>query len=545
MNLNSIFEQVDFDIRNAQYDGAFKKLLELEPIAQECRRALSKIESIKEGNIEIESSVIILLNFSGFLIDIGSAQKNNENLEYGIKIAKEVQVKLDENHRLYSNYCYNIANGISGLIQNIQHSSEEYYLIGSKLPEEAKKFYRLIIPKINKNDRFLLPILTNYANLLNGRFGRIIESLHFYNKALSLDPTFAMALANKGYVQSLFAYVIDERAKAVLLHEAYVNITIAIKKGLDLGPKKYFQSIITDIIEPIYPDVSLNGYDISCKGKLKNRKTFEDFYRRFCIENDLYLNPLSNSHHCDAALYDPLIIKNMIVNKEEGKKYLRFSSYFNQIKQEYNFARYLAAQSFYKDPSSKFIDDDVVLIDTLEFSAYSIFLEQARASFRISYSILDKIAFIVNDYFNLGLKEREVSFRKLSNIRNKKILELLFPLRNPYLAAILDLANDFENDHFKNIRDLRNTFEHRFKNVHLFSFTNNIDPNISSAETDILTTKNFRNLLIELLIIIKSSIFYLALMIDFEERKKISEIDDSKIAVIPIADLTNELKGGF
>lgn len=157
---------------------------------------------------------------------------------------------------------------------------------------------------------------------------------------------------------------------------------------------------------------------------------------------------------------------------------------------------------------------------------YNIFIEQARVAYRVAFSILDKIAFIVNDYYELGFSDKSISFEKISirkhfiDMPNTKItnkLKKLTPINNPFLAAIIDLANDFTGDYFENIREVRRTLEHRFYNIYMMS------------DDGKLTPEYFRDTLLELLKLIKSAIFYTVLMIDWQERKKLGQVDKSKI----------------
>jgi tetratricopeptide (TPR) repeat protein len=543
-NLNEIFNDINLSIKGGNYDKALESLKLLKPLVDDRISKLPDDVEINDKDKRLNSFIVLVLNYAGFTIDCGSAINNVTVIDEGMEYAKKIFIKLKPTHYLYSTFVYNIANGYGELLQIRQHSMEQHYWVADNLTEEAKKLYRECLKKVSETDKFILPILTNYANLLNGRLGRIIESLHFYNRALSKDPNFAMALSNKGYVQSLFASVIGGEAQKVLLHEAYQNIRKAINIGLDVGPRNYFESIIENTIVKMYPAVVSLGEDIGCKIVLKKDKKFESFYKIFCISNDLFLNPISNSHQCPAALYDPLTIRRMIVQKEERNKFYNFSSYFNQIKQEYNFARFLIVQSFYKDSNIKFIDEGVILLDTLEYSAYSVFLEQAKTGFRIAYSILDKIAYVINDYFNLRMNKKTIYFNHLSPLWDKNILERFYPLQNPYVAALLDLATDFRNGHFQEISELRNTFEHRFRDVHIFAIPRRVTPEDEKiSNIDMLTTKRFRELLLELLVVVKSAIFYLALMIDWEERLKSQKIGEDKIASIYLHEIPDNLKG--
>lgn len=519
-NLNTIFSRIDLAIKKADFMGALKEVFLLKPIVEIYFEEIKKNELIKEGDKKTDYFLKTIFNYGGFLIDCGIMIKDEKLLDEGIFYTKNLFKRVTNENKLYTNLAYNLANGLEGKLKIKQHTSNHYYWVGEKNTEETKKLYRGILDQISSNNNLILPILTNYANLLNGRLGRVLESLNYYNKALYINSNFSMALANKGYVQSLFATVLSGEASGIFLHEAYFNIEKALKIGLEEGPRRYFKSVQEQIKE-IFPEVGDLGEDISCENGLNDKVgSFESFYKYFCNTNNLFLNPISNNHKCEAALYDPLTIKRMIVNKGEGdNKFYKITNYFNQIKQEFVLARYLAAQSFYQDKSLKFIDEGVVLLDTLDYSVFNIYLEQARTSFRISYSILDKIAYIFNDYLNLGLNEKSIYFYKLSPLYSDNVFNKLYPIQNPYKSAILDLANDFRNGYFQKLSDLRNSFEHRFKSLHIFAIPRRVtESDTKNDATEMLTPREFRNLLVELLIIVKAAIFYLVLMIDWEER---------------------------
>ena len=540
MSLYKTFSNIDWCIKNAEFDTAIEELNLLKPIIIENFSALSEIDKIKPGDERTDRAVVLVLNYCGFLISCGDIKKDKSVIEEGMSYAQSVFSKLSSDHSLYSSYGYNLANGYSSLYE-IKQNFHEQFFIGDKQTEEAKQLYRTILTNIDSCNKLILSILTNYANLLNGRLGRSIEALHVFDRALDIEPKFSMALANKGYVQNLLASVTDGEAKKVLLHEAYINIKKAINLGLEVGPRQYFEGIIENNIKKIFPDISSLGENIECSITLSDEGDFKSYYKKFCVSHGLYLNPISKSHQCAAATYDPLIITKMLVEKSQLNKLYKFSGYFNQIKQEYVFARYLTAQSFYQDPSIKFIDEDVVLLNTLEYSAHSIFLEQARTAFRVSYSILDKIAFFMNEYLDLGFPENRIYFYLFSPLHRKNKLEKLYPIQNPYLAAILDLATDFTNGHFEKISKLRNALEHRFKSVHIFDIPQN---DVEEENINKMTTKEFRELLVEFLVIVKSAIFYLALFIDWEEKKKVKEKGDHKLVPIRLHELKDELKGG-
>ena len=69
---------------------------------------------------------------------------------------------------------------------------------------------------------------------------------------------------------------------------------------------------------------------------------------------------------------------------------------FNQIKQEYVYARYLCFNSIEVD-SVHYADENVYLIDCLDYVQYSIRVEGLKASFKTLYSLLDKVAMFINE----------------------------------------------------------------------------------------------------------------------------------------------------
>ena len=71
---------------------------------------------------------------------------------------------------------------------------------------------------------------------------------------------------------------------------------------------------------------------------------------------------------------------------------------FNQIKQEYVYARYLCFNSIEID-SVHYADEYVNLIDCLDYVQYSIRIEGLKAAFKTLYSLLDKVAMLINEYY--------------------------------------------------------------------------------------------------------------------------------------------------
>lgn len=475
--------------------------------------------------IDVTASDRTAFSYAALAIDIGNLCPNRDLLERGLEITRSLKDRFSKTEEMYGLCCYNLANALETKVKWKQHSSDHHYCVGDPELEEAKANYREAIETLNDQQPTKPMIWVNYGNLLNGRTGRCLEAFECYERALSLHPDFAMALANKGYAQRLFAGVIGGDAGKVLLLEAYNLVRQGLTEGIERGPHRFFKSLLSDI-KKLFPKPEDLNVPIECRNSLElKERSFRDFYRNFCHKERLYLNPLGRNHRCEAALCDPLVLKRMITDVNDNKTFFRFSAFLNQIKQEFVTARFLAAQSYFMDPGLKFVDEGVTLINTLDYPVYGIFVELAKTAFRLAYSLLDKVAFVLNDYLNLGMEPKSLYFYNLAPLKNKKILEHQKPTQNPYVGALLDLANDFENGHLEELRELRRAFEHRFLTIHqdfiptssLLEYIANCKDN-NKGNLKLLKPPEFREQMLKMLRLTKAAIFYLVLLIDWEER---------------------------
>ena len=150
--------------------------------------------------------------------------------------------------------------------------------------------------------------------------------------------------------------------------------------------------------------------------------------------------------------------------------------FYNQLKQEYVSARWLFYEGL-SEGRAHFSDRDTLLFDTLSIPAYSLAVEKTKVAFRLAYSLFDKIAFFINDYFRVGLPERTVSFRGIWHERkgDPKPLNPVFkdrqnwPLRGLYWLSkgIYEPAfQQVSEPDAEGLAELRNFLEHRYCQVH-------------------------------------------------------------------------------
>lgn len=324
----------------------------------------------------------------------------------------------------------------------------------------------------------LLPLYTNYANDLDS-CGRVIEALRIYRKALSITDSFGMATANYGRALSFYADIVNDSGHHRDLHcHAYQAIKKALEikdtnmhaeaiagfeKQIEDYEKRFNKKILSSPI--IYPEYDLGEPD-------------EKDYRNWCLHNHLFLNPLNDLIRPKAAFaHDPLTITQYTeyVHRDEvGKKSNgnppKWFAMLNQLKEEFIYARFLCYEGTEKMAETHYADKDVLLsLASYDYVNYSIRLEQLKSAFRISYSLFDQIAFMINEFWSLGLGERQADAYHVFDCKH-------YPMDNIALTALFWAFNEFKEEYIegagaseKELKTLRHALEHKFVQVHEYT----------------------------------------------------------------------------
>jgi len=271
-----------------------------------------------------------------------------------------------------------------------------------------------------------------------------------------------------------------------------------------------------------------------------------DHYRNFLNDNEHlhFIKKIKNLIETSITVSDPNRVdyaeKRFIELYEQyltDKDLNKYISMFNQIKQEYVYARYLCFNSIEID-SVHYADENVYLIDCLDYVQYSIRVEGLKASFKTLYSLLDKVAMFINEYYSLKIKTRQVNFHSIwrSNSDLNKMLD-----KNIGLSSIFWIEKDFDNGdnsltanpNSKRLKIIRNYLEHRFTNITLNIF-NGSEDNEDNNETRLyLTEFELQEFALDLLNLVREVIFSLKNAIQISENEKQSTIS-SEVALIPI-----------
>lgn len=391
-------------------------------------------------------------------------------------------------------------------------------------------------------------VLTNIGNHFD-RVGRFIEAVDYWDRALAIEPSFGMALGNRGLGLYNYArHLYDQRHCAVFLRVARASLLAAIERPLEGNALTFFRATLERI------DRAFKGKPPEGEPRFREyslgRSKAERKYRRTCLGRRLFLNPLNDLGQYLIGARDILTTPTMTTGINEGP---RFQGFFNQLKQEYVSARYLYVEGVNEPRRAHYSDRDVRLFDTLDYPVYGLAAEEVKLAFRMSYSVLDKVAFFLNEYLGLGVPEREVKFRTIwFNKRGARegVLRAEFkdrrnsPLRGLYWLS-LDLADPSEElrealePEARELAEIRNHLEHKYLKLHSEGFHGEDHRQAPGFLADTLSFSinrlAFEQKCLKMLKLARAAIMYLSFAVQVEERRRRKERGAHGTMSMPLA----------
>jgi len=203
------------------------------------------------------------------------------------------------------------------------------------------------------------------------------------------------------------------------------------------------------------------------------------------------------------------------------------------LKQEFVSARWFYFEGINAE-ASHFSDHQVLLYNTLDYPALGIGVEKVKTAFRMSYSLLDKIAYFLNHYLKLAIPEKKISFRTLWREKDSGPVRAQFessenwPFRGLYWLSKDMFEKDFNDvtePDARALHELRNHLEHKYVKVHSMSvpirqpdrsandlFFDNFAHSISRHDLERRTQR--------LLKLTRSALIYLSLGMHREEQRR-------------------------
>ena len=378
-------------------------------------------------------------------------------------------------------------------------------------------------PAFSSIDRVLAcQIRTNLANRLNA-LGRPVAANEQWLNVIVAEPRFAKALANRAraivsYATSLY----DSGHEICLLAAACSLFDAALHEDAlwESGDREAFAAALTEERDKILAHLVEVEYDqnFDMNQWPLGASEEERAYRKWCLKERLFLNPLNEWYTDSVAASDVLHLPNHTYRVEEPP---RFPAYYNLLKQEYVSARYRFWRATHQnDPD--FLMRDVVMLDSGEGQALGHYSEDLKSAFRSAYSLFDKIGLFLNDYFDIGLAPSAVNFRKVWSETSNGVTQVRPAFRgrrNWLLRGLYFLSKDLFDKDFKEVSEpdatdlarLRNQTEHRFLSLQ------HSEEGSSTDMHRLISISEFQARTLRLLRMAREAVIYLSLAMHHEE----------------------------
>lgn len=320
--------------------------------------------------------------------------------------------------------------------------------------------------------------LCNLGNALSSA-GRFVDAVAEWRRALDEQPELGMASGNLGDGLTTYAYfVYDPGHTIVFLQHSRKQLERAIAGGVGRDGATYpealahFRTKRDQVVRWLRANGADDEHELKSYSLGKTKR--EQAYRKWALKRRLFINPLNDLASESVAAQDVLMLPP---HRVQGAG-ITLLAFYNQLKQEYAYARWCLFEGTTWG-GLHVADKNVALAFNADYALYSIALEQVKTAYRCAYSLFDKIAYFVNDYWKLGIPERGVSFRtvwleqakgKDSQRRLREPLEARenLPLRGLYWLSKDIFDTDLAEVAEPNAREfdvLRNHLEHKLAKV--------------------------------------------------------------------------------
>jgi hypothetical protein len=486
------------------------------------------------------------LNRLGSLIDLSHDLNKAEGLRTAISWSEGLfRRDLSEKHRALLHYL--TGNAWSALDQFLHQGQDSTWSWQRPEVEHEVLDLRtaaLLAGRASVPTQRRCQIHTNLGNALS-KIGRFVEALDAWDDALAIDSHFAMAVGNRGfgllhYARQLF----DPGHVALFIQTCSAQLQRALESELEPGARQPMESALVQA-RTIAKHMGLPKESLIREHSL-GESAEEVTYRRWCLRHRLFVSPLNDLAPHSIAAADVLHLPSMTLALNQPPSLL---GYFNQLKQEYVSARYMYYEGI-TATKPHFSDRHVTQVNTLDYPAYCLAVERVKAAFRSAYSILDKLAFLINEYLDLGVPAHRTSLRSIwyQDQRCNRGLRVEFRARRNWpMRGLYWLSKDLAEDRpgfreamspdAQDLRVIRNHLEHKYLKLHEESWvgSHNSEDRAGGFSMDTLAKSlnrdDFERKTLRVLKLARAGLIYTSLAVHVEERSNAQNRDPE--AVIP------------
>ncbi|MDD4962598.1 MAG: LA2681 family HEPN domain-containing protein [Gallionella sp.] len=419
---------------------------------------------------------------------------------------------------------------------NQEHIENEIYHL-----RLASTVFQVISLKEDKSD-LRYRVETNLGNALN-HIGRSVEALAHYDSVIKKYPNFSMAYATKGI--ALFHYGLQlfyDEQKQVFAKYSHISLETA----LYLGVEEHAEARCQGYLNHLNSFADWGEISFEADEKICGRSKRERNYRQWCLDNRLFLNPVNDVLKTVYEAYDDLHL-NSITTPISGSTPEIYGIY-NQLKQEYISSRYILFEAIEESDkySVHFSDKRVHLVNMLDGRFYRLWVEKMKMAFLAAYAIFDKIAYLINVYWQLEIKTDKIDFRKVwfENAEIKKGINPKLSLdKNIALNGLFWLSKDvfYKDDKrptepdAKQLNHIRNHISHKYLKVqHSYSNPASWRENNGHELTYPIDETELQEQTVKLLKLVRSSLIYVSLAIHWQEKQNPLKESDGLVAEMPM-----------
>lgn len=481
------------------------------------KKALTKLEGYEQ---KYPSHPLVVLNRPGLRIDIGYGLGNGNIIEQAVS---DIDTLLENPvpDLFYGMLHYNRANGIQYRIRKYFDDNNTYFGIEADIIKCVDSF-----KLVGTNDA-----MVNLGNLYD-EIGRPLEAITTYEKVISREPDFGMAIANKAQaIESLASISEYQAAYLVYSYQLYCDAFQHERSILDHGGVPAVQKF-TSHRNHIAEHLKQNGKQDWLKRDLAhdafeahNYPDDEASYIEFCLQNDLYLNLHLFDRRSIASIGDVISVGfiSKVGDGTEDKRIREMFMRINEIKESYITGRYILWQSQQRTSTLAGISKQTLFVNNLDYTMHNIYTGLLKSAYKEAFSSLDKIANTISYYLNLGHHEQKVDYRNVwyTDMKPSKGFHPNVLAQNYRLFGLFSVLQDLGGSP----SEVRNSLEHRYFKVGTMANEDG-DPQTFNELTEETIATYYK---------IKSAITYLLNFIhSCEEVKRLTEKNSKWLPKMPI-----------
>ncbi|MDD5742307.1 MAG: LA2681 family HEPN domain-containing protein [Candidatus Peribacteraceae bacterium] len=436
-------------------------------LGREPEKALALVEELGAKYPDDPSFAV---NKDPCLVDIGTALKKPEIVEKALSNILDRLANLPEKLEDFRHILeYNVGNAYYSLSRFSDQSYKDPFR-GREQLTQAKIYHRkALLPPDSLFQPQGAQMYVNCGNALSS-LGRPLEAIERYEKVLQFQPNHPIALGSLALELEQFYYT--SRHPCLLLHsvdllkQALGSSEIEDISGV--GARAHYEKNLDRIekyLHSIEEQVGKKFADQKAKEKGKGK---EDPYISFCREHHLFLNFSLKNIGCQ-SIYDTVEPSSIVVPIMDNTIQKLIDRPINEIKEKYVTSRLL----FYEGTqlSNALLDEMTVFSDSLDYAVYGVESGKIKMALEGAFNVLDKIAILLNNYMNLGISERRVSFTHLwytNQEKDRGLSQKIIDTKSHRLYGLYDLARDFgEDPSFNRLKQMRDLSTHRYLVPHV------------------------------------------------------------------------------